>query len=288
MAYACGHALHCFPFLDGEEEKEEEKEARILTEPNSIKTRIVIRHIIGFKCWAARCLASRFSKSDRIVRLARKLIECVDNMHSRLTGFRRKSRSSADVTSENLCSKDKRKVGEEGFCRWNKLQTGLQGSANRFLELKAVFPHCIRMYRLQKDVITATERVKEPDIDNVDIMELDTHNFVITKPDTKNANAMQLKSSGDKFQDLQEKRASTENKYEERKDGTTTTPVHPKPRLPETAMGERSPKLKDLLFAKRKGRNVNRSKVTISNESLPLPCQQRNGILSPDPANAGN
>lgn len=35
-------------------------------------------------------------------------------------------------------------------------------------------------------------RVREPDIDNVDIMELDTHNFVITEPDTKNANAMQL------------------------------------------------------------------------------------------------
>lgn len=34
--------------------------------------------------------------------------------------------------------------------------------------------------------------VREPDIDNIDIMELDTHNFVITEPDTKNANAMQL------------------------------------------------------------------------------------------------
>lgn len=43
-----------------------------------------------------------------------------------------------------------------------------------------------------EDVIKATWGVREPDIDNIDIMELDTHNFVITEPDTKNANAMQL------------------------------------------------------------------------------------------------
>ena len=55
------------------------------------------------------------------------------------------------------------------------------------------------------------------------------------RPSICNKASSEGKPSGDKFQDSQEKHASnTKSKYEERKNGTSTTAMHPKRRLPET------------------------------------------------------